>query len=132
MLQSMKRRAMPLAAALALALSAPAYAGDPAPAPQVAATVPNTVTPDIVTPGTVTIDNFAFAPATLSVAPGTKVVWNNKDEEPHTVVSVDGGKTFKSPALDTDDKFSLTFDKPGTYKYFCSIHSHMTGTIVVK
>ena len=99
---------------MALALAVPAYAADPTEAPQVAA----------AEPGTVTIDNFAFAPATMTVASGTKIVWNNKDEEPHTVMSADGGMTFKSPAL--------TFDKPGTYKYFCSIHPHMVGTIVVK
>jgi plastocyanin len=83
-------------------------------------------------PNTVTISNFAFSPAILSVAPGTKVTWTNSDEEPHAVTSADAGATFKSAALDTDDKFSFTFDKPGTYKYFCSIHPHMTGTIVVR
>ena len=119
---TMKRRALPLAAAVALVLSAPAYAADPTQAPQVAA----------APAGTVTIDNFAFGPATLTVAPGTKVTWDNKDEEPHTVMSADGGMTFKSPALDTDEKFSFTFNKAGTYKYFCSIHPHMVGTIVVK
>jgi plastocyanin len=130
MMQSMKRRALPLAAAVALVLSAPAYAGEVSDAPQVATVA--TVATGAVTPSTVTIDNFAFAPAMLTVAPGTKIVWDNKDEEPHTVVSADGGLTFKSPALDTDDKFSFTFDKPGTYKYFCSVHPHMVGTIVVK
>jgi plastocyanin len=80
----------------------------------------------------VVIDNFAFAPATLTVAPGTQVVWINHDDEPHTVTSVDGGRTFKSPALGTDDKFTFTFAKPGTYKYFCSIHRYMAGTIEVK
>lgn len=120
---TMKRRALPLAAAMALVFGAPAYAEDPGQAPQVASAA---------AAGTVTIDNFAFGPATLTVAPGTKVTWDNKDEEPHTVMSADGGMTFKSPALDTDDKFSFTFDKAGTYKYFCSIHPHMVGTIVVK
>jgi plastocyanin len=117
-----KRRALPLAAAVALALGAAAYAADPAPAPQVAA----------AEAGAVTINNFEFQPALMTVTPGTKVTWVNKDEEPHTVLSADGGTTFKSPALDTDDKFSFTFDKPGTYKYFCSLHRHMVGTIVVK
>jgi len=119
----MSRRALPLAAAVALALSAPSFAGEPGQPPQIAAVTASAV---------VTINNFAFAPATLTVAPGTKVTWHNKDEEPHTVLSADGGKTFKSDALDTDDKFSFTFVKPGTYKYFCSIHPHMIGTIVVK
>ena len=121
------RRALPLAAALVLALAAPASAGDASPAAQVAATAPAATAP-----ATVTIDNFAYSPATLIVAPGTRVVWANKDEEPHTVTSADGGATFKSPALDTDDSFAFTFTKAGTYKYFCSIHPHMVGTIVVK
>ena len=116
------RRALSLAAAGLLVLSFPAYAADADAPRQVAA----------VQPAIVTIDNFAFGPALTMVAPGTKVTWVNKDEEPHTVTSADGGLTFKSPALDTDDKFSFTFDKPGTYKYFCSIHPHMVGTIVVK
>jgi plastocyanin len=80
----------------------------------------------------VTIDNFAFVPSTLTVPAGTQVVWINHDEEPHTVTSADGGVTFKSPALDTDDKFTFVFAKSGTYKYFCSIHRHMVGTIIVK
>jgi len=80
----------------------------------------------------IVIDNFAFAPAMLTVAAGTEVVWLNRDEEPHTVMSVDPALPFKSAALDTNDKFTFTFAKPGTYKYFCSIHSHMVGTIVVK
>lgn len=85
-----------------------------------------------VTPNSVAIDNFAFDPPTLTVAPGTKVVWVNKDEEPHTVTSVNKDVPFKSAGLDTDDSFSFTFTKPGTYKYFCSVHPHMVGTIVVK
>jgi plastocyanin len=85
-----------------------------------------------VSPNQVVIDNFAFAPETLTVAPGTQVVWINHDDEPHTVVSADGGRTFKSPALGTDDKFTFTFANPGIYKYFCSIHRYMAGTIEVK
>ncbi|HWB51786.1 MAG TPA: plastocyanin/azurin family copper-binding protein [Stellaceae bacterium] len=119
---SSRRRALPLAAAVVLALSPVALAADPSAAPQVAATGA----------GTVTINNFEFQPPLVTVAPGTTVTWINRDEEPHTVLSADGGATFKSPALDTDDKFAFTFDKPGTYKYFCSLHRHMVGTIVVK
>jgi plastocyanin len=78
----------------------------------------------------VRIDNFSFGPATLSVPAGTTVRWTNRDDIPHTVVSDD--KLFKSKALDTDEQFSYTFAKPGTYKYFCSIHPHMTGTVVVQ
>lgn len=85
-----------------------------------------------IEPNTVTIDNFAFGPAAITVAPGTKVTWTNRDDEPHTVTSVDDPKPFKSGALDTGDSFSFTFDKPGTYRYFCSIHPHMTGTVVVR
>ncbi len=80
----------------------------------------------------VTIDNFTFAPKELTVAAGTKVVWVNHDDIPHTIVSSGGARLFKSPPLDTDDKFSITFNQPGTYRYFCSIHPMMTGTIVVK
>jgi plastocyanin len=80
----------------------------------------------------VTIDNFMFAPATLTVPAGAKVIWTNRDSEPHTVLAAEPKGLFKSQALDIDDSFSFTFDKPGTYTYFCSIHPHMTGTIVVK
>jgi plastocyanin len=78
----------------------------------------------------VKIDNFSFGPATLTVAPGTTVTWVNHDDIPHTVVSTDSA--FKSKVLDTDEKFSFTFTKAGTYPYFCSIHPKMTATVVVK
>jgi len=76
------------------------------------------------------IDNFSFAPGTLTVAAGTTVTWTNQDDIPHTAVSTDG--VFKSKVMDTDEKFSYTFTKPGTFPYFCSIHPKMTGTIVVQ
>jgi plastocyanin len=85
---------------------------------------------DQMGPVAVKIDNFSFGPQTLTVAPGTTVTWTNNDDVPHTVVSDD--KVFKSKALDTDDKFSYTFDKPGTYNYFCSVHPKMTAKVVVK
>src|SRR3981189_3173348 len=78
----------------------------------------------------VKIDNFSFGPATLTVAVGTTVTWTNRDDIPHTVVSDD--KVFKSRVLDTDEKFSFTFTKPGTYAYFCSVHPKMTGKVVVQ
>ncbi len=78
----------------------------------------------------VKIDNFSFGPATLIVAVGTTVTWTNRDDIPHTVVSDD--KVFKSKVLDTDEKFSFTFTKPGTYPYFCSVHPKMTGKVVVQ
>jgi plastocyanin len=79
---------------------------------------------------TVKIGNFTFGPQELTVKSGTKVVWTNEDDIPHTVTS--STLAFKSKALDTDDSFSFTFTTPGTYKYFCSLHPHMTGTIVVQ
>jgi plastocyanin len=80
----------------------------------------------------VKIDNFTFGPAALTVAVGTTVTWTNKDDIPHTVVSTDDPKAFKSKVLDTDEKFSFTFSKAGTYPYFCSIHPKMTGKVVVQ
>ena len=78
----------------------------------------------------VKVDNFSFGPATLTVPVGTTVTWTNRDDIPHTIVSTD--KVFKSKVLDTDEKFSFTFAKPGTYPYFCSIHPKMTGSVVVQ
>ena len=80
---------------------------------------------------TVEIKDFAFNPQTLTVKSGEKITWINRDEEPHTVVSV-GKKFQKSSALDTDQKFTITAGAPGTYEYFCSVHPKMTGTIVVE
>ena len=78
----------------------------------------------------VKIDNFSFGPQTLTVSVGTTVVWTNRDDIPHTVVSTDG--VFKSKVRDTDEKFSYTFTKAGTYPYFCSVHPKMTGKVVVQ
>lgn len=80
----------------------------------------------------VKIDNFSFSPATLTIPTGTTVTWTNRDDIPHTVVSTDDPKVFKSKVLDTDEKFSFTFSKPGTYAYFCSIHPKMTGKVIVQ
>jgi plastocyanin len=78
----------------------------------------------------ITIDNFTFTPKELTIAVGTTVKWVNHDDIPHTVV--EKKTTFRSKALDTDDSYSTMFDKPGTYRYFCGLHPHMTGTIVVQ
>jgi plastocyanin len=78
----------------------------------------------------VKIDNFSFGPGTLTVPVGTTVTWTNRDDIPHTVVSTDGA--FKSKVLDTDEKFSFTFSKAGTFPYFCSIHPKMTGKVIVQ
>jgi plastocyanin len=80
----------------------------------------------------VKIDNFSFGPATVRVAVGTTVTWTNRDDIPHTVVSTDDPRAFKSQVLDTDEKFSYTFAKAGTYPYFCSVHPKMVGTVVVQ
>ena len=73
---------------------------------------------------------FMFAPAALTIAAGSTVTWTNSDDEPHTVVSESG--LFRSGALDTNESFSYRFDKPGTYRYACSIHPRMVGTVVVQ
>jgi plastocyanin len=80
---------------------------------------------------TVSIDNFTFGPQTLTVKAGTTVTWTNKDDIPHGLAS--SNNAFKrSQALDTDDSYSFTFTTPGTYQYFCYLHPHMVGSIVVE
>jgi plastocyanin len=101
-----------------MAVSQPAMAAQPAPvAPAPAG-------------ATVKIDNFVFGPEALTVSVGTTVTWINQDDIPHTVVAND--KTFKSKVLDSDERFSFTFTRPGEYGYFCSLHPHMTGKVIVK
>ena len=78
----------------------------------------------------VRVDNFTFGPQSLTVPVNTTVTWVNRDDIPHVIVSNDG--VFKSKALDTDDKFSFTFTKAGTYPYFCGIHPKMVGKIIVQ
>jgi len=82
-------------------------------------------------PYAITIQNFAFSPKTLTVPAGTRVVWTNRDEEPHTVTSA-GNLFTSSKALDSDEVYATTFTKPGTYAYYCSIHPMMVGTIIVQ
>jgi plastocyanin len=83
------------------------------------------------TPNAVSIDNFTFNPAKLTVKAGTTITWTNRDDIPHGIASSDNTFT-RSKALDTNDSFSFTFTTPGTYQYFCYIHPHMVGTIVVE
>ena len=80
-------------------------------------------------PAQVQVDNFTFGPDTLTIPVDSTVTWLNKDDVPHVIASHDG--VFRSKALDTDDKYSYTFTKPGIYEYFCSIHPKMMGKIVV-
>ena len=78
----------------------------------------------------VQIDNFTFEAPTLTVRPGTTVTWTNQDDIPHTVVAND--KSFKSRVLDSDERFAFTFTRPGEYAYFCSLHPHMVGKVIVR
>jgi plastocyanin len=81
-------------------------------------------------PNEVVIDNFIFTPKELTVAVGTTVKWVNHDDIPHSVV--EKNKSFRSKALDTDDSFTYTFAAAGTFDYFCGLHPHMVGQIIVK
>ncbi|HXZ27159.1 MAG TPA: cupredoxin family copper-binding protein [Terriglobales bacterium] len=79
---------------------------------------------------TVEIDNYSFTPQSITVPAGATVTWTNADDVPHTVAASD--MAFHSKAMDTDEQYSHTFDQPGTYKYFCTVHPRMTGTVVVE
>jgi plastocyanin len=85
-------------------------------------------------PGTnevqILIENFAFVPSEITIVPGTKITWINKDEAPHTATSTD--KKFNTGGLDTDDKYSFVFNDKGEFPYFCALHPHMTASITVK
>jgi len=112
-----------LCAAVAAAAAFPAGAADRAPAVAASAAQPAT-SPEV------TISNFTFQPALLTVKAGTRVTWTNRDTTPHTVTSTD--KRFESSAgLDTNDRYSYVFGKAGTYEYFCSLHPMMVGKVVV-
>ena len=78
----------------------------------------------------IVIENFVFVPSEITVTPGTRVTWINKDEAPHTATSVD--KKFNSGGMDTADKFSVVFNDKGEYPYFCALHPHMKASITVK
>jgi plastocyanin len=78
----------------------------------------------------ITIDNFTFSPKELTIAVGTTVKWVNHDDIPHTIV--EKKTTFRSKALDTDDSYSFTFTSAGTFDYFCGLHPHMIGQVIVK
>jgi len=111
------------AAALSAILSLAALSS-PVVAAQASSTAPVPAGP------TIKIDNFVFGPGALTVSVGTTVTWINQDDIPHTVVADD--KSFKSKVMDTDERFSFTFTKPGEFGYFCSLHPHMVGKVIVK
>ena len=112
----------------------PAWAGTPAVhrhAVRIAQADPTAGSrPGVAADTRIEIKDFAYSPATLTVAPGTTVTWTSRDDEPHTVTSRDS--LFTSGGLDADESFSYTFTTPGTYTYFCKLHPEMNGTIVVK
>ena len=101
-----------------IAAVAPATAADAASNPQTSKSIE------------VKVDNFTFAPETITVPANATVTWLNRDDVPHVIASTDG--LFRSKALDTDDKYAFTFTKPGTYSYFCAVHPKMIGKIVVR
>jgi plastocyanin len=80
----------------------------------------------------VKISNFTFEPASVTVTAGTQIKWVNEDDVPHTVTGSDAGSPLHSSALDTDDSYTATISGAGTYKYFCAIHPHMVGTVIVQ
>jgi amicyanin len=81
-------------------------------------------------PPAIRIGNFTFNPAEVTIPQGTAVTWTNEDDIPHTVVAVN--KAFRSKAMDTGEQYSFVFAAPGTYEYFCSLHPHMKGKVIVK
>jgi plastocyanin len=111
-------------AAAATPSSAPAASPSPSSSPSASA-----ATTSKTQGSTISIRDFSFSPVSLTVPVGATVSWKNLDGEPHTVKSID--QLFRSGAMDENDTYSFTFDKPGTYRYVCSIHPQMVGTIVV-
>jgi plastocyanin len=120
------RRALAAAAATFIVLVATGAIAQQPPMPEQPAQQQAAATND----AEISIQNFHFMPETLMVKAGTPVTWVNRDEEPHNVVSLD--RVFRSKAIDGGEKFTATFDKPGTYKYICAVHPHMRGQIVVQ
>jgi amicyanin len=121
--------ALCLASVAGAALAAPVHKARPAHAKAAPAAMP-AMPAAVMSAPMVRIDNFTFNAATITVKAGTTVTWTNGDDIPHTVVAKD--KSFKSKVLDTGDTFSFTFTKAGQYDYFCSLHPHMTGRVIVK
>ncbi|HEU4653571.1 MAG TPA: plastocyanin/azurin family copper-binding protein [Steroidobacteraceae bacterium] len=83
-------------------------------------------------PVIVKISNFTFEPATIKVSPGTQIKWINEDDVPHTVTGTDPKSPMHSAALDTDDSYAVVMGDAGTFKYFCAVHPHMVGTVIVE
>src|SRR5580692_7260181 len=128
MSQTLKYRTM-FSIALVAAMTMAAGQSDPNPK-----ALPATATtkPDAPAAATVQIDNFTFKPKELTIKAGDTVTWVNNDDIPHTATAEGDTPLFDSKALDTDDKYSFTFTQPGIYHYYCKVHPHMRGTIIVK
>jgi plastocyanin len=125
------RRALAAAAGVLLTLGAAgAFAEQQAAQQQPAAQQPVPQHVAAANEAEISIQSFQFVPAILTVKAGTAVTWINHDEEPHNVVSPD--RVFRSTAIDSNEKFTAVFDKPGTYNYICAMHPHMHGTILVQ
>ena len=119
-----RRRSIGLhAAAIGALFVLAAAAADPASKPQSA---------ENARADKVVIGNFTFEPSTLTVSAGTILTWVNEDDAPHTVIGTDPDSPLKSPPLDTGERYAIALTKPGTYRYFCSLHPHMTGTVIVE
>jgi len=112
---------------MAPGMSGSAMPGMQSPPASVSATAPDSPAPQGGT--AISVSDFKFNPATLTIPVGTTVIWTNQDEEPHTIAAKDG--SFHSPGMDTHGTYSFTFTAPGSYDYICSIHPFMTGTVVV-
>ncbi len=122
----------PFVVALLLTLAIGCDRTTPAAPQPLPTTVPSSSTQPSASQQQVVIDNFTFTPAELTIPVGTTVTWINHDDVPHTATSTATPPAFNSKALDTDEKFSFTFTTPGTYPYFCAVHTHMTAKITVK
>jgi plastocyanin len=118
----------PALLAAAVVLMSLAVRADPAPAPPRA----GTHSPEDGHTARVTITNFAFSPAILTVPAATALVWTNEDDAPHTVKGIGDNSPIVSPPLDTGESYSMVLERPGTYQYFCTLHPMMVGTIIVR
>ena len=112
-------------------MSSPTSIGSEATRPISSPAASSAASAAVATTKQVAIDNFSFSPQSLTVSLGTRVTWTNHDDVPHTATSASKPRIFSSNALDTDESFSFVFTQPGTYPYFCAVHPHMTGQIIV-
>jgi plastocyanin len=127
------KRLAAVAFAVVMSVSIAACSSSASPTPNAVAATPTPAAPGAAaTPANmILISNFAFSPATMTVAVGTKVTWMNQDSATHTVVS-DDGKTFQSGGIAQGQTYSFTFTTAGTFAYHCSVHPQMKATITVQ